>query len=271
MNFSIEINQAVEWTIIFLSVSILIDTFEKFRNIKEFKSGGIFDWEWMRQFFGYSKRRPIIRKFADSVFGLRMWFFLLTLRGLAAIVLLLFFEQAVISSFALFILFFVGSLENFRRMPFFPEMPNRFTLLIFGALFLRSLAPTEFVTLACLWFIALQSCLSYATAGIYKLLNKDWRTGNGVLNAANSPYYFTSPVPARILLRNPPLALFLNYFTIAVESLFPLVLLIGKPYYLFFLVWGVLFHLVNAYFIRLNNYFWTWIATYPAILYIAQN
>ena len=139
-----------------------------------------------------------------------------------------------------------------------------------GALFLQSIVPSKIVTIACLWFIALQACLSYATAGFIKLFNQDWITGNGIFRIVNNPNLLTSPGIAVFLQRHSLTGKVLNYFTIAIECLFPLVLVVGSPFYLVFLIWGVSFHSANAILLRLNNYFWAWIATYPAIIFVAQ-
>lgn len=271
MYFSIEINQAIEWTIRFVSICILVDTFEKFCNFREFKNTGIFSWEWLRQNRTISGRRRIIRRVADLFFGYRVWFGLLALRGIAALGLLLLPTKGLISAIGLLIIFIVGSLANFRRVSFMPETPNRFTLTIIGALFLQSVVPSKTVTLACLWFIALQSCLTYATAGIIKLFNPDWRNGVGLLKVVNSPNLLTSPNVAVFFQQNNYFGKILNYFTLAFECLFPLVLVIGKPFFILFLIWGLAFHFANMVLLRFNNFFWAWIATYPAIIFIAQN
>ncbi len=267
----IELIPAIEWTVRIVSVCILIDTIEKVYNFREFLKTGIFDWAWVRRNPVFSEKRRIIRVFADAVFGFRIWFPLVALRGLAAAGLLFWAGNIRFRLIGLLVLFVVGSLENFRRTPFFQETPNRFTLTVIGALILQGLVPTEFVSAVCMWFIALQSCLSYATAGISKLFNKDWRKGEGLLKAFNAPNYAISPGLAKIFDRFKRTGKSVNYLTIAAESLFPLVLIVGSPYFWVFLVWGAFLHLTNAVVLRLNNYFWTWIATYPAIIYVAQH
>lgn len=270
MFITIEITQAIELTAQLVAIVILIDTIETFFNIKEFRNNGIFSWKWLRQYKGITQRRRVIRKFADLFFGFRVWFSLLTLRWLAAISILFFPNQGWISSVALLILFIFGCLANFRRMPYRPLAPLRFTLIIIGALFLQSLVPTETVTKACLWFIALQSCLSYATAGFVKLFNKDWLDGTGVLKAVNSKNLLVTKHSAIFFQKFPIISKFFNYFTLIIECLFPLVLVVGSPFFFIFLIWGVLFHFTNVVLLRLNNYFWAWISTYPAIIFIAQ-
>ena len=35
-----------------------------------------------------------------------------------------------------------------------------------------------------------------------------------------------------------------------------------------FLAWGVVFHIANAFTMGLNTFFWSFLATYPALLYL---
>ena len=159
---------------------------------------------------------------------------------------------------------------NFRNGPLTAETENRLALMIIGALLLRSIAPTAIVTVAVLWFIALQSCFSYLTAGIVKLADKDWRNGMGIFNIVNSSNLAAYKSHAFFLNKHPAAGKFLTWATLGFECTFPLVLIIGKPFFILFLIGGVLFHLAIAVMLRLNKFFWVWIATYPAIIFIAQ-
>ncbi|NNE66498.1 MAG: hypothetical protein HKN33_08015, partial [Pyrinomonadaceae bacterium] len=235
----IETEIAITWTLRLVSVCILIDTFEKLARIREYTGGGLLSWGWLEQFVGFRERRAPIRGFASFFFGARIWIPLICLRGVASAGLLIWTPKGTAAILPLFVIFVVGSLENYRRLPYFPEVPNRFALPIIGALLLQSLVPSQIVTNAVLWFIAIQSCLSYATAGFSKLFNKDWRTGVAIQTASNSVYYFTSANVAKFIDRSPTAARLVTYSILLIECVFPLVLVVGSPFYLFFLVWGV--------------------------------
>jgi hypothetical protein len=56
---------------------------------------------------------------------------------------------------------------------------------------------------------------------------------------------------------------------VAAEVAFPLALPLGYPYGLVLLGWGVVFHAANALVMGINSFFWSFVATYPAILYCA--
>lgn len=115
-------------------------------------------------------------------------------------------------------------------------------------------------------FIALQACLSYASAGIAKLVSPTWRSGEAIYRIFNTGAYGV-PAIARLLRGRRWLNLALCWSVILVESLFPLVLILPGPWPWLFLAWGAAFHLQCAAIMGLNSFFWAFVATYPAILY----
>lgn len=128
---------------------------------------------------------------------------------------------------------------------------------------------TAFILKAGLWFLALQACLSYATAGIAKLLSGEWRSGEAIFRIFNTATYGIGPV-ARFLGRHKRFSRLLCWSVILAESLFPLCLFLPEPWNWTFLVWGALFHLQCAVIMGLNSFLWAFLATYPALLFIAS-
>jgi hypothetical protein len=269
MNVTLTAMQAIEWVIRFLAVYILIDSGEKLYNFREFRGDGFFSWQALRTHRFFTTRSSVTRRSLDRLFDFRSWLFLLLLRGLGGVWLLCLPQHPVITPVCLLVLFIVGSLMNFRHTPYGTETENRFALMLCGALLLRSLVPTELLTVISLWFIALQSCLSYMTAGVTKWLNPDWKKGNGIMDVINSSDLVPLERTQLFFGRNPGFGKLLAWATIAFECLFPLALL-GSPFVWLFLTGGVLFHLGIAVWLRLGKFFWVWMATYPAIIFIAQ-
>ncbi len=120
-----------------------------------------------------------------------------------------------------------------------------------------------------LWFIALQACLSYTTAGVAKLVSPIWRSGDAIYKIFNTSAYGLRQV-ADVLEHRRWLNLFLCWTVILVETLFPLALLLPEPWGWTFIAWGVLFHLLNAIIMGLNSFLWAFLATYPAIVYTSS-
>jgi hypothetical protein len=82
--------------------------------------------------------------------------------------------------------------------------------------------------------------------------------------------YGCAPV-GRFLAARPRLCAVLARGAVAFECLFPLALVLPLPMRLGLLAAGLLFHLLNGLFMGLNTFFWSFTATYPAILYCAAS
>ena len=54
------------------------------------------------------------------------------------------------------------------------------------------------------------------------------------------------------------------------ESCFPLLLVAPRPLAILFLLMGIAFHGGAALFMGLNTFFWTFVATYPAVIHCAR-
>jgi len=75
----------------------------------------------------------------------------------------------------------------------------------------------------------------------------------------------------RLLSVRPALSSMLSRAVIAWECSFPLVLVAPPSVVAPVLLMGVAFHAVNAYLMGLNTFFWSFAATYPAILYCSHH
>jgi hypothetical protein len=136
-------------------------------------------------------------------------------------------------------------------------------LFIGGGFFSNSLT-TEISII----FIALQSALSYTSAGIAKLVSEKWRSGDAVFAIFNTGSYGARAMAVAIS-KNKHISYFLSWNVIVMECLFPVSIVLQTPFILFgFLLWGTIFHLFNALIMGLNSFFWVFLATYPCILYL---
>jgi hypothetical protein len=116
-----------------------------------------------------------------------------------------------------------------------------------------------------LTWIAVQVLLSYVLAGIGKLRQSRWRSGES-LKALLAVAKYGAPAWARRLsLRAArPLA----RLVIGAECAAP-VLLVGPRAAVIGLGLGLGFHAANAGILGLNRFLWVWIAGYPAVLWVA--
>lgn len=122
---------------------------------------------------------------------------------------------------------------------------------------------------ACVWFVALQSCLSYLASGVAKAVSPQWRNGSALSGIFRTSSYGDRRV-YKLLEKRPGLAKWVSRFGVAWESLFPLVLVVPAPLRKLMLLGGVGFHAANAAFMGLSRFFWAFVATYPALSYCAK-
>lgn len=156
-----------------------------------------------------------------------------------------------------------------RCLPFGADGSEQMVRVVAGALLIESLAPGDALERACLWFIAVQSVCAYATAGLAKLAMPAWRDGKYLRQVLSSRTW--SRTFAAAIVKEPAVARWLSRGVIAYESAAPLALLAGPAPALLFCLAGAAFHLANAAIMGLNLFVWSFAATYPAILFCAQD
>jgi hypothetical protein len=114
-----------------------------------------------------------------------------------------------------------------------------------------------------LGYIALQTTLSYAAAGVIKLQQPSWRRGHALASFFELPRY-GAPAAARALAARPALGRAAAWGVLAFECAFPLALL-GPQLCGPFLALALGFHLLNSALFGLNRFLWAWAAAYPAV------
>lgn len=117
-------------------------------------------------------------------------------------------------------------------------------------------------------YLGVQLMLSYFISGWVKIVNPDWRKG-----VALRQVFAFSAYPVAESLRGwsgrPRLLLAMSWAVMLFELAFPLTLL-SQPSLMVGLVVAATFHLANACLFGLNRFFWTWLAAYPAIVWLQQ-
>lgn len=153
------------------------------------------------------------------------------------------------------------------RTPFGHDGADQLATLTFVAVALAHLLGGDVVRIS-LWFVALQACLAYTAAGIAKLVSPVWQRGAALPGVLSTTSYGT-PLLGVALARKMPIAIAGAWFVITFECLFPLALLGNPPLTYVLLACGAVFHLGAAVLMRLNTFLWSFVATYPAILFAA--
>ena len=139
-------------------------------------------------------------------------------------------------------------------------------LLALWCLIAAQLLPTQPAREVAFGYLGLQLTLSYAVAGGVKLINPDWRSGRALADVFRFSAYPVSEA-LRGWADRPRVMRAMSWAVIGLELAFPLSLA-TQPTLIAALALAGLFHLANACLFGLNRFFWTWLAVYPAIVWL---
>ncbi len=121
---------------------------------------------------------------------------------------------------------------------------------------------------ACLWFVALQSVLSYTASGWAKLAGSAWRSGDALTGIMRTQAYGERRM-WQLLRRYPRTARCVGGGVLAMECLFPVVFAgrgrLARP----MVAAAAGFHVANGHLMGLGRFVWSFISMHPALLYAA--
>jgi len=145
---------------------------------------------------------------------------------------------------------------------------DRLGLLALWCVMLARVLPVDQWRELAFGYLGVQLMLSYFISGWVKIVNPDWRRG-----VALRQVFAFSAYPVAESLRGwadrPRLLLAMSWAVMLFELVFPLTML-SQASLIAGLVVAATFHLANACLFGLNRFFWTWLAAYPAILWLQQ-
>lgn len=168
--------------------------------------------------------------------------------------------------FSIGVLFIIHALTMIRSLGSFNGGSDSMTSILLLATLLGLLFPRSLASI-CLWYMALQLCISYFKAGWVKIKNSNWRRGEALSYFVESESYEQSRAISRIF--NSPLkTLLISWVIIIFELSFPIAFL-NQHIAMGFIAIGILFHLGNAYIFGLNRFLYAWLAAYPALYWCA--
>ena len=167
-------------------------------------------------------------------------------------------------SVLLFLSFYMS--RSFRG--FFNGGSDSMTLLtivsLWGFLFFQNISHS--LSQFFVYYLAIQVSLSYFISGYVKIKEPQWRNGEALQLFLNFNAY--GPMSFSFL-KKPKVYTNLSWVVILMELMFPLALLNANILVLFLCFFAV-FHLINIYVFGLNRFFYAWIATYPALIYLSD-
>jgi hypothetical protein len=142
--------------------------------------------------------------------------------------------------------------------------------ILLVATFLGELVGTDFSRAAAVIFIAVESAFAYATAGFLKVPMKGWRDGSYVLDVLRTGS-FGNPWILRTFEIHRPLAVLFGVGVAFGDSAIAFAAVLPPPVSAGLLAFGLVLHVGIAAVLGLNTFVWSFVATYPAVLYVSAH
>lgn len=161
------------------------------------------------------------------------------------------------------VLLLVASLIFVRVRPGL-DASDAMTRIVLAANALRLVDPGA-LTAAFVLFVGMEACLAYFTSGFSKLGATAWIDGRSLAKIVTTVSYGDAGV-ARVVWRHLWLSRLASWSTVAIEVLFPLVLVVPLPLALALVAGAAMFHLFCARVMALGSFVWAFGATYGCVL-----
>jgi hypothetical protein len=260
----IEADAAFEWVLRIAAVSAVIGGAEQLQCSKPLRDEGLMSWR-----VGCLRSPLLIRGRVGATLDLLLRYpnvlGVIAARVLVGAAIALGPPTLAQSDAVLWLMALLVALQSVRN-PFGQDGSDQMQWIIFLGAAVTSLAGTSAAKTIFLWFVGAQACLAYATAGYAKALAPGWRDGR-FLAAIMSTGIYGQRTVGRMLSEHTWLSKWLSLAVIGWECAFPLVLIAPQPIARALLAGGVFFHLANSSLMGLNLFLWSFLATYPALLY----
>ena len=260
----------LQGTLFLATLGVALATVEDLYYRDIFSQDGLLSWDVLR----VRSRPKLFRPFwslMDRLYEPRVFEWILKLRLAAALLLLaglagapgvrdLQFPLVVFILVSLFLL-------NLRTI-YGLDGAHHMNIVIFLAASLFYLAsPGSFAAKTCILFVGLQAVGSYLASGIAKARGASWRSGDAIRGVMKTRIYGHDGLGRWLDLR-PGLSKALCWGTIVFECSFILAFIAEPELLTALLLGGALFHASAAFFMGLNGFFFAFVATYPAIVYL---
>jgi hypothetical protein len=246
----------------------VVSSLELLSNRKEFQCGGVFDWSVLNTCYFLNERRLVVHVIFRIMDSYQATIFAV----LARIVGATFFvacDSHLVAMLSL-IAVVLGTLFLHFRCVYGLDGADQMGLIVIATVALCEIGDRmPAIVEVGLWFIACQSCLSYTTAGIAKLVSPTWRSGRAISGVLGTNAYGLWGV-GTFLERHALLCKIMAWSVFLPECLFYAALCGDFRVTTAFLAWGIVFHLSAALIMGLNGFVWSFIATYPAIIYCSS-
>lgn len=257
-------HEAVCWCARLNAGAVVLQSLELLQIRRAYGPNGIWTWDVLRDEFA------VFPGFLRALLGLLLGyprFLLVLLAQLALAVAILLQPQS--HPVVLIGLLAATALVSLRWRGSYNGGADYMTVLVLLALSVEAcFREHAAVRHGCLWYVAVQTVLSYSIAGAVKLRQADWRSGRALARFLSGPPYDPPQAFATLAKRTGTVRL-IAWGIMGFEAAFPLAL--SSPMAcVSFLGAAFVFHLLNVAVFGLNRFVFAWLAAYPALLYCSS-
>lgn len=259
---------ALAWSARLTCLSLLICSLEYLCNRRVLRDDGLMSWE-----LGRVRAAYFFSGWFGSVFDpinryprVLLW---IALRAVLCASILLGAESWAIAALPCLSVFLLNIVIDLRSR-YGHDGSDQISSMILLAIGVSGLVASPVGRIACVIFIAFQACLAYGTAGWAKAPLVGWRDGSYISAVLKTKIYGT-PALGSFLERTPALSKAATLSVLAWECTFPAAPFLPAPAAYGMILLGVLFHISNAAFMGLNAFLWSFVATYPPLVWVVQN
>ena len=254
-----EIEQAIQWVQRLIAIAIIFQTIELLQIKTTFADNGVWSWDDLKKEFKIFS--PFNQRMLDFFLSYRNFLCLLVARICLAICLLFFSHPLILA-----ILLFSTILIGLRWRGTFNGGSDYMTILVLSALTVESLSNHSYkISLAVLWYLAIQVCSSYFIAGLVKIRRQNWRDGVALRCFVASTIYKEDGL-SRLVKEKKSIAIVLSWLLLLFEIGFP-VALVSPDLSIVVILIAIAFHVGNFYIFGLNRFVFAWLACYPALYF----
>lgn len=270
MSYYIFTEPTIEPVLLLLCAGLAIASLEDYKKSDVFEKHGILSWDILRHLNLYTLNNKFwkaVGRFQNPTAFKSM----LIARAFVSIciitVILLRYSAKPMLFLMIAFLLVVHLLISFRAMYGLDGAHQMNLIILIGITGFLMASPGSFAQNLCILFIGAQLVTSYVVSGIYKWRGKMWRNGSA-LPGIMSTYIYGHPWLGSFLQNKPVLGKAMCWLVIFFETAFIAVIFAPPEIALMFLACGFLFHAANSFLMGLNGFFFSFVATYPCVLYL---
>jgi hypothetical protein len=248
----------------FLSISMIISSYEILNLNSQFSRIGILNFDLNKKFRN-SQFKNTLFKFP---FITKSVFFNSNLLKIVLSLLLFIPIKSPVILFLLLLLIFLCILIFNYSLVFGKDGSDQMTACVLIGLLIiyyGKITSSKQIENLGILSIFIQTCLSYFVAGVAKLFGKLWLRGSAlslILSTRGFGFHYIS----NYFNSNKKIGLIANYLVIIIELVFPFSFLLNFKVFISILCLTGFLHLLIAYSMGLNRFFWSFISTYPILI-----